>query len=193
MQQILALSRCAVITRHWFEIDLEDASLEHGTRIELRELVPQQHRGSESASQLVTADRPLWRADLFDRLSDQRGSYGVAHFHPGFSGNEPSSRAWDARLTASPWDWLREQVASAGAASGHAPWPLDPEDAGQLSGLADTVVAMARQFAPERCGSATECFRLTRDVREAVQLMMSYLRRPDLLDEDRVAPWRQPA
>ena len=41
MQQILALSRCAVIVRHWFEIDLDDASMEHGARIELRQLVPQ--------------------------------------------------------------------------------------------------------------------------------------------------------
>ena len=34
MQQILALSRCAVIVRHWFEINLDDASMEHGARIE---------------------------------------------------------------------------------------------------------------------------------------------------------------
>jgi hypothetical protein len=161
VQQILALSRCAVIARHWFEIDLNDASMEHGARIELRELLPQQHRGSESAAQLVTADRPLWRADLFDRLSDRPGSYGVAHFHPWFSGN--------------------------GA------WPLDGEDASQLSGLADMVVAMARQLRPEDCGSAAACFRLTRDARESVQLMMAYLRRPDLLDEGWVAPWRQAA
>ncbi|MCL2581925.1 MAG: hypothetical protein FWE35_05655 [Streptosporangiales bacterium] len=193
MQQILALTRCAVITRHWFEIDLDDASMEHGARIELRELVPQPHRGSESAAQVVTADRPLWRADLFDRLSDRPGSYGVAHFHPGFSGSEPSSRAWDPALTASPWEWLHDQVASAGSASGHGAWPLAPEDADELSGLADTVVAMARQYAPEGCGSAAECFRLTRDVRESVQLMMDYLRRPDLLDEDWTAPWRQAA
>ena len=38
MQHILALSRTAVIVRHWFEIDLADASMEHGVRIELREL-----------------------------------------------------------------------------------------------------------------------------------------------------------
>jgi hypothetical protein len=82
-------------------------------------------------------------------------------------------------------------VASAGAASGHGAWPLDPEDASQLSGLADTVVAMARPFAPETCGSAAECFRRTRDVAESVRLMMDYLRRPDLLDKDWVAPWRQ--
>ncbi len=193
MQQILALSRCAVITRHWFEIDLDDASMEHGSRIELRELVPAEHRGSESAAQVVTADRPLWRADLFDRISDAPGSYGVAHFHPRFAGDEPCARNWDASLTASPWDWLHRQVASAGAAAGHGAWPLDPHDATQLSGLADVVVAMARQFAPENCGSAAVCYGLTRDAAESVRLMMSYLRRPDLLDEDRVVLWRQAA
>jgi hypothetical protein len=180
VQQILALSRCAVITRHWFEIDLDDSSMEHGARIELRELVPQHHRGSESAAQVVTADRPLWRADLFDRITDRPGSYGVAHFHPGFSGNEPC-----------PWDWLRDQVASTGAASGHGAWPLDTEDAAELSGLADVVVTMASQFAPERCGSAAGCFARTRDARESVQLMLASLRQPELLDEDRAALWRQ--
>ncbi|HEX6519179.1 MAG TPA: hypothetical protein VF070_04080, partial [Streptosporangiaceae bacterium] len=59
VQQILALSHCAVIVRHWFEIDLDDASMEHGARIELRELTPQRHRGSESAAQIVAADRPV--------------------------------------------------------------------------------------------------------------------------------------
>ena len=102
-------------------------------------------------------------------------------------------QAWDAVLTASPWDWLHDQVASMGAASGHGAWPLDPEDASELGGLADMVAAMGRQFAPENCGSAAGCFRLTRDVRESVQLMMACLRRPDLLDEDWVAPWRQAA
>jgi hypothetical protein len=32
--------RCAVIARHGFEIDLDDASMEHGARTELRELLP---------------------------------------------------------------------------------------------------------------------------------------------------------
>lgn len=50
------------------------------------------------------------------------------------------------------------------------------------------MVEMARRFAGESCDSAAGCFRLTRDVRESVQLMMVYLRRPDLLDEDWVAP-----
>lgn len=96
-------------------------------------------------------------------------------------------------LTPSPWEWLHDQAASTGAASGPGAWPDDSEDASQPSGLADTVVAMGRQYAPERYGSAAGCFRLTRDARESVLRMMAYLRRPDLLDEDWVAPWRQAA
>jgi hypothetical protein len=159
----------------------------------LRELMPQPRRGSESAAQLITADRPLFRADLFDRLTDEPGSYGVAHFHPEFSGDEPCPRVWDAALAASPWDWLHDQVASVGAVSSRPAWPLDPADARELSGLADTVVTMARQFAPERCRSAAECYQLTRDARESVQLMIEYLRRPDLLDTPWVSLWREAA
>ena len=189
MQHILALSRSAVIIRHWFEIDLDDASMEHGARIEIRELVRHPHRGSESASQLTTVDRPLWRADLFDRLADPPGSFSVAHFHPQFNGNEPSARCWDADLSADPWTWLGEQIASLGAAAGGAGWPIDPGDAAELPGLASEVVATARRFGPAECRSAAECYQLTSDVQSAVQLMIATLRAPENLDRDRAAPW----
>jgi hypothetical protein len=163
--------------------------MEHGARIELRELAPQPHRGSESAAQVIAADRPLWRADLFDRLTDAPGTFGVAHYHPGFSGNEPSPRTWDPELTADPWRWLRDQIANLGEGPGRKAWPLEPGDAGELRGRADTIVALAQGLGPERCRSAAECFRLTRDARQSVQLMIEYLRRPDLLNVDWVSPW----
>jgi hypothetical protein len=187
---ILALSRSAVLVRHWFEIDLDDACMEHGARIELRELAAQPHRGSESAAQLISADRPLWRADLFDRLTDRAGSFGAAHYHPAFSGNEPCPRVWDPALTADPWSWLGDQLASPAAAPGLAAGHLDPEDARDMRDLAAVVVAQARQFSPEQCQSSSECFRLTRDVRDAVQMMIGSLREPGLLDVDWVSPWR---
>jgi hypothetical protein len=189
VQHILALSRSAVAIRHWFEIDLDDASMEHGARIEIRELPPQPHRGSESAAQVTMIDRPLWRADLFDRLTDPPGSFGVAHYHPRFTGNEPSGRNWDAALTADPWTWLGDQIASLGTAAGGAAWPLDPDDAAELPSLAGTVVETARQFGPDRCRSAAECFHLTRDVRDAVQLMVATMSTPERLDRDRAALW----
>jgi hypothetical protein len=190
VQHILTLSRTAVIVRHWFEIDLDDASMEHGARIELRELAARRHRGSESAAQLVAVDRPLWRADLFDRLADAPGTFGVAHYHPRFAGHEPCPRAWDARLAADPWGWLGEQFAALGAAGGTEPWPVDPADGPELSRLSARVVSLARQPGPDRCGSAARCYELTRDAAESVRLMIGYLRRPDLLDEERVAPRR---
>ncbi len=190
VQHILALSRTAVVVRHWFEIDLEDASMEHGARIELRELAAQPRRGSESAAQVITLDRPLWRADLFDRLADAPGSFGVAHYHPQFSGNEPCPRVWDPDLTARPWQWLRDQFAHLGAVRGNGPWQLDLADAAELSDLAEVIVALARQVAPDRCGSASECFQLTRDARESVQLMIESVRQRDLLDLEWVSPWR---
>jgi hypothetical protein len=187
---IVALSRCAVTVRHWFEISLSDSSLEHGARVELRELAPQARRGSESAAQVITADRPLWRADLFDRLPDDgRGAFRAAHYHPRFDGNEPCRRAWDPALTAEPWLWLGDQLASLGAAAGAQPWPLDPGDASDLRDLADHVVTLAQQFSPHRCGTPEECFRLTRDVRETVQLMIDTLQQPGLLDVAWVSPW----
>ncbi len=185
MQHVIALSRSAVVVRHWFEIDLGDSSMEHGARIELRELAAQPRRGSESAAQLLVVDRPLWRADLFDRLTDPPGSFGVAHYHPQFIGNEPCPRAWDPQLTASPWDWLGDQFGQLGNGA----WQLDPADARELPGLSAAIVSLARQVAPDRCRSAAECFERTRDVQDAVRLMISELRRPDLLDSDWVSPW----
>ena len=189
MLHILTFSRSAVLIRHWFEINLDDASMEHGARIEIRELAAHPHRGSESAAQLIAADRPLWRADLFDRLGSNPGRFDAAHYHPRFTGDEPCARVWDPVLTAAPWDWLADQIASLGAAPSRDGWSLDPEDAAELSGLAGQVVTIAQQFGPDRCGSAAECFQLTRDVQTAVNLMISTLQAPELLNRDWVTPW----
>lgn len=187
MQHILTLSRTAVVVRHWFEIDLDDASMEHGVRIELRELAAHQHRGSESAAQLVAVDRPLWRADLFDRLADAPGTFGVAHYHPQFLGHEPCPRVWDAKLTVDPWSWLGDQFTQLGAAGGAEPWPVNPADGPELSRLSAEIVSLARQLGPDRCRSAARCYELTRDAAKSVRLMTGYLRLPGLLDQERLA------
>jgi hypothetical protein len=193
LQHIIALSRTAVIVRHWFEIDLDDSSMEHGVRIEMRELESRTRRGSESAAQLVTLDKPLWRADLFDGLSDPPGTFNVAHFHPEFRANEPCPRVWDPELNAEPWQWLAAQFEQLGGVEGRGPRTLDAADAAALRCLSPAIVAIAKQFAPEQCTSAAQCFELTRDARDAVQLMLASLQRPDLLDEDWVKPWRASA
>jgi hypothetical protein len=70
------------------------------------------------------------------------------------------------------------------------PWPVDPADGQELSRLSEEIVSLARALGPDRCRSAARCYELTRDAAESVRLMVEYLRRPDLLDEERVAPWR---
>jgi hypothetical protein len=191
MIHMLTTAGAALLVRHWFEIDLEDASMEHGCRVELREVARVDHRGSESAAQVVAADRPLWRADLFDRLSDEPGTFAAAHFHPYFEGNEPCVRVWDDRLTADPWGWLREQVSRFGSGSASQPAPLGPEDAAGLRAMADEVVAVAQRFSPARCASQSECYRLTRDARQSVRLMVEYLQDPSRLDKDAVSLWTE--
>jgi hypothetical protein len=51
-------------------------------------------------------------------------------------------------------------------------------------------VSLARPLGPDRCRSAAQCYELTWDAAESVRLMIEYLHRPDLLDEQWVAPWR---
>ncbi len=99
-------------------------------------------------------------------------------------------RVWDPKLTADPWGWLEDQFASLGAAGGTGPWPVDPADGPELSRLSAPIVSLARPLGPDRCGSAARCYELTWDAAESVRLMIEYLRRPDLLDEERVARWR---
>lgn len=187
MQQIFAFSEAALIVRHWFEIDLTDASMEHGCRVEVRRLAPRERRGSESASQLVVVDQPLWRADLFDSLASEPGTYAVAHFHPSFDGVEPCAREWDENLSADPWQWLEDQLSSWRVAGDQSPIPeADAEEVGEM---AATVVAAGRAYAPEVCRSSTECHRLTRDAASSVLLMIDYLERPEMLDRAYIEPW----
>jgi hypothetical protein len=186
----VTLSRTAVIVRHWFEVDLDDASMEHGVRVELRELAARPRRGSESAAQLIVVDRPLWRADLFDRVGEPAGTFGAAHYHPQFAGDEPCPRVWDEKLTADPWAWLGDQFAGLGTGSGSGPWPVDQADGPELVRLSADVVSLARSLGPDRCLSVDGCYELTQDAADTVRLMIDYLRQPELLDEERVAPWR---
>ena len=53
------------------------------------------------------------------------------------------------------------------------------------------VQSSPRRFSSgtSRARSAAECHQLTRDVQEAVQIMMATLRAPERLDRDRTALW----
>ncbi|MDT7575734.1 MAG: hypothetical protein QOH17_2067 [Pseudonocardiales bacterium] len=186
-------SRVAVLVRHWFEIGLADGVLEHGARLELRLLEPQTHRGTESAAQRFVIDRPVWRADLFDRLDRQAGTFSAAHFHPRFDDTEPSDRVFREELTADPWAWAADQLSDLDAvadAAGLAPDAVG-DDARDVREQVALIVATARSLAPTECRSQDQCFRMTRDVAETVRIMIDNLDHPSLLDPTAVRPWLQ--
>ncbi len=197
MQHAFVYNDVAVLVRHWFEVSLKDSHLEHGTRVELRVRTPEPHRGSESASQKITLDEPLWRADLFDRIDGVRGGFEAAHFHPRFEGPEPCARNWRDDVKATPWEWLAGCLGdmSAVAADAGVPSAVSAEDAEQIRADAAMIVAAARARAADRCSSTEQCYAWTQDAEPMVHLMLTLLKQPELLDRDRVSPWleSQPA
>lgn len=195
MLHAFVYNEVAVLVRHWFEIDLADSHLEHGARVELRLLDPQAHRGSESAAQHIAVDRPIWRADLFDRLDGVPGDFSAAHFHPHFDGAEPSGRHWDGEINADPWGWLQGRLCDVAGIAGTAGVTLR-DAAGETERVcadAPEIVAAAQRRAPAECRSKERCHAWTSDVVHPVRLMLGSLQRPDLLDRERVSPWLEHA
>lgn len=195
MLQAFVYNEVAVLVRHWFEIDLADSHMEHGARVELRLLDPQPRRGSESAAQRIALDQPVWRADLFDRVDGVAGGFEAAHYHPHFVGVEPCQRHWADEIKAAPWDWLERQLSDvAGVAAVAGARLRDPAAAAEhVRADVPEIVDAARGRAATRCRSKAQCFAWTRDVSSSVDVMLGALARPDLLDEDRVSPWREAA
>jgi len=184
-------SRVAVLVRHWFEIGLTDGVLEHGARLELRLLEPQAHRGTESAAQRFVIDRPVWRADLFDRLDRPAGTFSAAHHHPRFDGVEPSDRVFREELTADPWAWVAAQLSDLNAVAEGAGLAPDAiaDDARDVREQVALIIDAARGVAPGACRSRDHCFRMTRDVAATVRIMVDNLADPALLDAAAVQPW----
>lgn len=187
--------RVAVLVRHWFEIGLTDGALEHGARLEVRMLEPEPHRGSESAAQRFVIDRPVWRADLFDRLDRPAGTFSAAHFHPHFTGNEPCERVWQPEVKADPWAWAAAQLSDLAALceAGGIPRSEVEDDVDDVRAQAGLIVDAARSLAPSACTSAEQCHRWTSDAAGAVRLMVENMDDVSLLDREYTALWLAPA
>ena len=191
---VYGFTRVAVVVRRWFEISPE-AVMEHGARVELRLLTPQEHRGSESAAQPTVVDEAFWRADLFNRLDRPAGSFSAAHFHPFFDGDEPSDRVWSTELTADPWGWLAAQLDDVGARLEGAgrDRALAADDVDAVRAAVPQIVAAARTFSPEDPMSRDEDFRLTRDAAERVRRMIALIPAGVEVDREYLRPWIEQA
>jgi hypothetical protein len=171
MQEVFVFNEVAVIIRHWYEIG-EDGR-EHGARVEIRQLTPSPRRGSESASQLIAIDEPIWRADLFDLLGEEPGNFGRAHYHHKFDGVEPTARDWAADLSADPISWCRDQLSNleglipaAGATLQHL--ALEAQD---LRDACDRMIDSVVRYVGKNCPDPERCRAATRDAAATIALM----------------------
>ena len=176
MLQAFVFNEIAIVVRHWFEIGPEDD--EHGARIEIRRLVSHEHRGSESAPQLIEIDDIIWRADLFDSLSDEPGNFARAHHHIHFDGIEPVDRDWDDRLSADPFGWVQEQLEALPellAARGADLQDVEGETDDVRRNL-PAIMSAARRCAATECTTPQQCANQTRDTTEIVAMQASLFR-----------------
>src|SRR5262245_43659427 len=191
MLRAFLFTEVAVVVRHWFELGLRDGAMGHGARLELRLLGSEPHRGTESAAQRFVIDRPVWRADLFDRLDRPAGSFSAAHYHPTFEGNEPCARVFRPEVTADPWSWATAQLADIGALceANRIPVEAVSADIDAVRGQAAQIAEVAQSLAPAACTSVDQCFRWTSDIAETIRLMAENMDDPSMLDREHTAPW----
>jgi hypothetical protein len=181
----------ALLVRHWFEVDPTDGTMEHGVRLEYRRLRDHPHRGTESAAQVFEIDTPLWRADLFDRLGTEKGSFSAGHYHPRFDGVEPCERVWDKAVQAAPWAWTLGQFEDMESTLREAAkWDaLLATDLEQLRSDGASIVDDAESLSAIHCHSNIECYRQTSDVAEIVRGVVAEVPANSKLDPQYIAPW----
>ncbi|MEY2569907.1 MAG: hypothetical protein QOE63_257 [Acidimicrobiaceae bacterium] len=133
MRQAFIFEKVAVLVGPWHE---RGNPPERGARVEVRLLDDEPRRGTSSAAQRAVIDRPLFRADLFDRLDGPTGNLRAAHFHPHFNGVEPCDRHWDDVIQRDPAGWLAAElgdlanlVARSGFDAGDGTWLAEDADA----------------------------------------------------------------
>jgi hypothetical protein len=171
MQEVFVFNEVAVIVRHWYEIG--EGGREHGARVEIRRLTPSPRRGSESASQLITIDEPIWRADLFDLIGDEPGAFGRAHYHHMFDGPEPTARDWATELSADPVAWCRDQLSHLEElmqAAGETLTDLALE-AQELRAACDRMIESVNRYVGKNCPDPERCRAATRDAAAMIALM----------------------
>jgi hypothetical protein len=171
MQEVFVFNEIAVIVRHWYEIGADGR--EHGTRVEIRRLTPVARRGTESASQVITIDEPIWRADLFDLIGDEPGNFARAHYHHRFDGPEPTDRDWDAQLSADPVAWCRDQLSNLeelAPAAGATLTDLALE-AHELRAACDRMIDSVTRYVGRNCPGPERCRAATRDAAATIALM----------------------
>jgi hypothetical protein len=122
---------------------------EHGVRLELRVLEKGGLKGSIYSAQPITVGHPVWRADLLESTAGRPGSHDRTHYHPAFSGWNPSKRTFVKDLSADPVGWLGRQLSDLPALLAEADVPQDvagEHDAADLRAAVPEIQAAAQRL-----------------------------------------------
>ncbi|HET6911208.1 MAG TPA: hypothetical protein VFH54_17910 [Mycobacteriales bacterium] len=117
---------------------------EHGVRLEVRFIEPQQADGSIYAARPILIGEPIWRLDLLESVDGKPGSYDRTHHHPLMRGWEPGSRKFERELSSDPLAYLAGRLRDLSGLLQQAEVSADrvgDDDARQLRDSADDIVA----------------------------------------------------
>jgi hypothetical protein len=150
MLYAFAFDRVGVVMSDLFFVDPNPGrgqeGPEQGVRLEVRLFERGELRGSIYSAQPIAVDRPIWRADLLESVTNP-GSMDRAHHHPRFRGWEPASRQFDEELSADPVRWVGERLSDLGGlldAAGVSRDEVGASDADDLRAAVPEILSRVR-------------------------------------------------
>jgi hypothetical protein len=126
---------------------------ERGVRVELRLFERSELRGSIYSARPIAIERPIWRVDLLESISNP-GSLDRAHHHPRFHGWEPGKRRFVEELTADPVGWVAKRLSDLDGVLDDAGVPRDevgPNDVDDVRRSAPEIVDAVRRLLDGVC------------------------------------------
>jgi hypothetical protein len=146
MLQVFGFDRIGVVLGDIYFVDPApkkgQEGAEHGVRLEVRMLEPEELTGSIYASRPIRIGEPVWRADLLESADSTPGSLNRAHHHPYMRDWEPNMRVFDRALSSDPVGWLGTMLSDLEGLLDQAGIEMDEtlaEDADKLRGAVPEV------------------------------------------------------